>query len=359
VLFAVGVGLLAASTAYGAYDRYFNQEQSGLQALLGGAADATGISAVYTGITGRDLVTQHHLSLTPAQQRQMLTEGSIQVVGSALVLYGGVRSFLRGRVPVAPRTGARLVNCFPPDTLVGTESGLRPMSQIGAGERVWGYDFLNGVWRLCRVECRHGANYDGPLVTLHADVGQVTATAYHPFWVIQGDDLANRPTPRHVGPDEDQGGSLPGRWVNSHDLREGDVVFLKGHGPTTLRRVVQRHEQTPVCNLTIEELHTFAVGEMQVLVHNTSGTSGQPPLRSLHPDSSLSPATLQGLGRKSTPELIDSLRPGQQEALRVRPDGTIINGHHRIKILRDRGVDVDALPTGGYSTGQQRLPGFT
>jgi hypothetical protein len=47
---------------------------------------------------------------------------------------------------------------------------------------------------------------------------------------------------------------------------------------------------------------------------------------------------------RSTPELIDLLRPGQPEALRVRPDGTIINGHHRIKILRDRGVDVDALP---------------
>src|SRR5579884_3938854 len=105
VLFAVGVGLWAASTAYSAYDRYFNQGQSGWQALLGGAADATGISAVYTGITGRDLVTQHHLSLTPAQQRQILTEGSIQAVGSALVLYGGVRSFLRGRVPVAPASG--------------------------------------------------------------------------------------------------------------------------------------------------------------------------------------------------------------------------------------------------------------
>jgi len=100
----VGVGLLAASTAYSAYDRYFNQGQSGWQALLGGAADATGISGIYTGITGRDLVTQHHLSLTPAQQRQILTEGSIQAVGSALVLYGGLRSFLRGRVPVAPAT---------------------------------------------------------------------------------------------------------------------------------------------------------------------------------------------------------------------------------------------------------------
>jgi hypothetical protein len=109
VLFAVGVGLLAASTAYGAYDRYFNQEQSGWQALLGGAADASGISAVYAGITGRDLATQHHLSLTPAQQRQMLTEGSIQVMGSGLLLYGGVRSFLRGRVPVAPRRTEQVI----------------------------------------------------------------------------------------------------------------------------------------------------------------------------------------------------------------------------------------------------------
>ena len=101
MLFAVGVGLWAASTAYSAYDRYFNQDQSGWQALLGGAADATGISGIYAGITGRDLVMQHHLSLTPAQQRQMLTEGSIQAGGSGLLLYGGVRSFLRGRAPAA------------------------------------------------------------------------------------------------------------------------------------------------------------------------------------------------------------------------------------------------------------------
>jgi hypothetical protein len=36
---------------------------------------------------------------------------------------------------------------------------------------------------------------------------------------------------------------------------------------------------TPVCNLTVQGLHTLAVGKMQVLVHNTSGTGGigQPP----------------------------------------------------------------------------------
>lgn len=117
---------------------------------------------------------------------------------------------------------------------------MRPIAQVESGERVWAYDFLNGGWRLCRVECRHDSDYDGPLVTLYADAGKVTATAYHPFWVIQGDDLANRPVPRYLASTEDQGGSLPGRWVNSHELREGDIIFLRGRGPVTLRRVSQR-----------------------------------------------------------------------------------------------------------------------
>lgn len=169
-----------------------------------------------------------------------------------------------------------LINCFPPETVVGTETGLRPINQIHAGERVWSYDFLNGVWRLCRVTCRHDANYSGILVTILVDGGHVTATAFHPFWVMEGDNLMCRPTPRHLSAEEDRNGALPGRWVNSHDLQEGDVILLKDCGPVTVRQVLQRQEMTSVCNLTIEELHTFAVGEMQVLVHNTSGSLPAP-----------------------------------------------------------------------------------
>jgi hypothetical protein len=69
-----------------------------------------------------------------------------------------------------------------------------------------------------------------------------------------------------------------------------------------------------------------------------------PPLRPLYPESSLSPAKLKNYAKASTPELIDSLKPGQDGALKARLDGTLIDGHHRIKILRDRGVDVDSLP---------------
>ena len=69
-----------------------------------------------------------------------------------------------------------------------------------------------------------------------------------------------------------------------------------------------------------------------------------PPLKPLHADEALSKAKLETFARASTQELIDSLRPGQQGSLKTKPDGTMIDGHHRIKILRDGGVDVDSLP---------------
>ena len=69
-----------------------------------------------------------------------------------------------------------------------------------------------------------------------------------------------------------------------------------------------------------------------------------PPLKSLHPDSSLSPAKLEQYAKASTQALIDSLHPGQSGSLKVRPDGTMVDGHHRIKILRERGINVDLLP---------------
>ncbi len=70
----------------------------------------------------------------------------------------------------------------------------------------------------------------------------------------------------------------------------------------------------------------------------------QPPLKPLHTDSSLIKSKLEKYGKLTDRELIDSLKPGQRGSLKVRPDGTIVDGHHRIKILRDRGVDVDGLP---------------
>jgi hypothetical protein len=72
--------------------------------------------------------------------------------------------------------------------------------------------------------------------------------------------------------------------------------------------------------------------------------SAMPPLKPLHLDDSLIKSKLEEYDNRSTQELIDSPKPGQLGSLKTRLDGTMVDCHHRIKILRGRGVDVDSLP---------------
>ena len=72
--------------------------------------------------------------------------------------------------------------------------------------------------------------------------------------------------------------------------------------------------------------------------------SKSPPLKALHSEALLSQVKLEMFRKLSTQELLDSLSPGQPGSLKVRPDGTMIDGHHRIKILASREVEVDSLP---------------
>jgi hypothetical protein len=46
----------------------------------------------------------------------------------------------------------------------------------------------------------------------------------------------------------------------------------------------------------------------------------------------------------TTPALVDALCPPRPDCLKARADGTIIDGHHRVHVLRERGVDVDSPP---------------
>ena len=61
-------------------------------------------------------------------------------------------------------------------------------------------------------------------------------------------------------------------------------------------------------------------------------------------ESTLNQAKLRIFSRLSNDELVESLKPGQPGALKTRPDETVMDGHHRVKVLRDRGIPVDELP---------------
>ena len=73
-----------------------------------------------------------------------------------------------------------------------------------------------------------------------------------------------------------------------------------------------------------------------------------PPLRRIHPDHTLergaSRLALEYWRQQSTEDIIQSLQPGKVEALKVKPDGRIMNGNTRIKVLEERGVDMHSLP---------------
>ena len=69
-----------------------------------------------------------------------------------------------------------------------------------------------------------------------------------------------------------------------------------------------------------------------------------PPLRFLHAGNTLSQVKLQQFRGRTTRDLIDSLMPGTPGALKTRIDGTVLEGHHRLAVLSERGVDIHALP---------------
>lgn len=81
----------------------------------------------------------------------------------------------------------------------------------------------------------------------------------------------NRSKPRELQEHEDEGHSLPGRWVNSHELRAGDCIITRSGTRALITEIRQRFDDAfPVSNLSIIGHHNYAVGVVGVLVHNES-----------------------------------------------------------------------------------------
>ena len=70
----------------------------------------------------------------------------------------------------------------------------------------------------------------------------------------------------------------------------------------------------------------------------------EPSLKLLHSEKNIIQLKLSEFHKLSTDVLVDSLLPGKDGSLKVRPDGTVLDGHHRLIILRDRGISIDELP---------------
>jgi hypothetical protein len=78
------------------------------------------------------------------------------------------------------------------------------------------------------------------------------------------------------------------------------------------------------------------------------------PLQRVHPDATYesdlqAKRSLEYWKGQSTDRIVESLKPGQKDSLSVKPDGTIVQGNTRIKVLQERGYDVNSLPRESHS----------
>jgi hypothetical protein len=161
-------------------------------------------------------------------------------------------------------------SCFPAGTLVATEDGLRAIEAIHAGERVWAYDLLSSTWQLCAVVQPFQRHVVGTSVFVTAAGETIESTYRHPYWVVRGEALPQRPWLEHIATIPDDA-TTPGRWVDSCDLRVGDELLLRDGRIVAVERIVYQPYDGLVYNMEVEGLRCYSVGRNSILVHNDNG----------------------------------------------------------------------------------------
>ena len=195
------------------------------------------------------------------------TIGLLELGAAGRATRAGVGAILEGETET--------LSCFTAGTPVATAEGMRPIELISRGDQVWAFDLVKSAWRLCRVTKPYSIAYKGTLVLVTIAGETTEATYQHPYWVVRGEALALRPCPEHLA-EVPKDATMPGRWVDSSDLRVGDDVLLRDGRIVPVDRIVHRQFDGRVYNMEVEELRCYTVGKNSVLVHNANGPGNGP-----------------------------------------------------------------------------------
>ena len=142
-------------------------------------------------------------------------------------------------------------NSFDGETLVSTESGLVPISEIKIGDLVWAFNEETGEKSLQEVV--HLIQGEGvkELIDIKLQSGEyITATIGHPFYSVEAQT-----------------------WVDAGDLTTHTILQNILGENLLISDLVEYKAQTKVYNLTVNNDHTYYIGVDEVLNHNTSKCS--------------------------------------------------------------------------------------
>jgi hypothetical protein len=135
-------------------------------------------------------------------------------------------------------------NSFTPDTLVTTPDGDKPIGDIEVGDIVLAYNEETGEIGEYPVTAVW-VHDDDNLLTLTIEGEVIITTTDHPFYTDEGE------------------------WILAGDLQIGDAVVSADGDFGTVDAVVITDGTAEVYNLTVDEAHTYFVGDGEWLVHNS------------------------------------------------------------------------------------------
>jgi hypothetical protein len=162
-----------------------------------------------------------------------------------------------------------LVSRYRSDTVDQRE--LTGIENIKSGDLVWACNSRIGKWEPKLVIGTSTHLYEGNIVKLIVNGEAIEATDTHPVWVVIGNDLGSRPKCTNLT-NSDSELTPQGRWVNARDVKIGDTVLSRTQRAMSVSNVESRFEIVQVYNFIVDDLHSYAVGIDEILVHNQSMT---------------------------------------------------------------------------------------
>ncbi len=133
---------------------------------------------------------------------------------------------------------------FSEDTLVMTEDGPVPISELEVGDIVLAYNEATGEIGYYPIAATW-LHTDTEIVFLTIDGEVIETTPEHPFYTDEGE------------------------WVAAGLLEVGDKIQTAEGGYGVVETIETLSLVQPMYNLTVDEVHTFFVGQGEWLVHNT------------------------------------------------------------------------------------------
>ncbi len=141
------------------------------------------------------------------------------------------------------------VNSFSAETKVATKDGEKAISKIQIGDFVLAWNSETNQISFSRVtDTIH--HTDKTIVRLTIGDETITTTPEHPFYV------------------EGKG------WVYAKDLKVGDSIRNADGSTGKVKKIKIEQSTREMYNLTVDQAHTFFVGEGQWLVHNACPKHG-------------------------------------------------------------------------------------